>query len=492
MVSASTTAAASPPSRLRPEVPGAAPASQSSGIGSASWLGAILDAIPEAIAVIDDHGVVVLANLAWRRSALEGSAVAGTPAAGAEIGADYLAFCEQSTEPEVRQQVLAGVRAILDGRAPACAHEYPGRGSPTQRWYSLRAQALPPDCGGAVIALLDVTEPKRAEALALELQAHRRTEAALAESEERWKFALEGAGDGVWDWNLQSGNALYSRRWKAMFGFDESEIADVASEWASRVHPDDLPGTMAAVQAHLDGRAPSAVAEFRMRCKDGSWKWTQGRGMLVSRDAQGQPLRLVGTNTDISERKRMEEQLHQFAFYDTLTRLPNRRLLDDRIGQAMAASKRSGRYGALMFLDLDNFKALNDSHGHAVGDLLLIEAAQRLKTCVREVDTVARFAGDEFVLLINDLDADPGASLAQARLIGEKVQLALAEPYRLTVLRAGQADNQVEYACTASVGVTLFLGHHASADDLLRWSDAAMYRAKKARRNSICFADSRV
>ena len=132
--------------------------------------------------------------------------------------------------------------------------------------------------------------------------------------------------------------------------------------------------------------------------------------------------------TDITERKQMEDQVHQLAFYDTLTHLPNRRLLDDRLSQTMAASKRSACYGALMFLDLDNFKPLNDMHGHVVGDLLLIEAADRLEACVREMDTVARFGGDEFVVMISDLDADKSRIDAQARLIAEKIRVALSDP----------------------------------------------------------------
>jgi diguanylate cyclase (GGDEF)-like protein/PAS domain S-box-containing protein len=481
MVSAGTTTTDGPPMRA---VPGDGPAAECDGIGSAACLRAILDSVSQAIAVIDRRGTIVLANRAWRHCALDSSAEAGTPAAGAEIGANFLALCEQSVEPEARQ-VLAGVRAVLAGLAPAHAHEYPGHGAQAQRWFMLHAQPLPSGYGGAVISLLDVTEPKRAEALAKALQAHKRTEAALAESEERWQLALQGAGDGVWDWNLQTGTALYSRRWKEMFGFADSDLLNLASEWADRVHPDDLPGTMATIQAHLDGQTPSAMAEFRMRCKDGSWKWTLGRGTLASRDGEGRPQRLVGTNTDISERKRMEDQLHRLAFYDTLTQLPNRRLLDDRLRLALAASKRSGRHGALMFLDLDNFKALNDVRGHAVGDLLLVEAAQRLTHCVRETDTVARFAGDEFVLMVAELDADRSSSRARAGQIAEKTRLALAEPYRLTISHEGAAQTQLEHRCTVSIGVTLFLGQQASADDILRWADAAMYRAKKAGGNAI-------
>ena len=350
------------------------------------------------------------------------------------------------------------------------------RARPDGRWLEIRG--TPIASGGFVTSYIDITERKQAEK-------------ALAESEERWKFALEGANDGVWDWNYQTGEVLYSKRWKAMFGFTEAEIGNRKSEWLNRVHPDDLTDVVTIIERHLDGKTLPPAVEYRFRCKDGSWKWTLGRGMVVSRNSEGKPLRLVGTNSDISERKQMEEQVRQLAFYDPLTQLPNRRLLNDRLSQAMSASKRSTFYGAVMILDLDNFKPLNDTHGHLVGDLLLIEAATRLNSCLRETDTVARFGGDEFVVMLSDLTPDKVESTSQAAIIAEKIRARLSEPYLLLIKRDGKADDAIEHRCSTSIGVVLFIGNEASQDDVLKWADAAMYQAKDGGRNSIRFYASK-
>jgi diguanylate cyclase (GGDEF)-like protein/PAS domain S-box-containing protein len=190
---------------------------------------------------------------------------------------------------------------------------------------------------------------------------------------------------------------------------------------------------------------------------------------------------------DISERKKSEEQIRNFAFYDDLTCLPNRRMLYDRLAQTMAASKRHGCFAALMVLDLDHFKPLNDKYGHAVGDLLLIEVAHRLRSCVREMDTVARFGGDEFVVMLSELERDQDASTAQAGIIAEKIRTILAEPYLLMVRREGAADVVVEHHCSSSIGVVVFASHEAKQDDIFEWADAAMYQAKAGGRNQIHF-----
>ncbi len=194
---------------------------------------------------------------------------------------------------------------------------------------------------------------------------------------------------------------------------------------------------------------------------------------------------------DITERKQMEQQVRELAFYDPLTQLPNRRLLGDRLSQALADSKRSDCYGALMFLDLDNFKALNDKHGHTVGDLLLVQAAMRMKSCVREVDTVARFGGDEFVVMLGQLDADKPAATAQAASLADKIRAALAEPYLLAVAPSVSEDTLVKHRCTASIGVVVFIEREGSQDDFIRLADTAMYQAKNVGSNLIRFAEDK-
>ena len=322
-------------------------------------------------------------------------------------------------------------------------------------------------------------------------------ETALVDSEFRWKFAIDGSGDGLWDWNVLQGTVFFSTRWKEMLGFTEDEIGNSLSEWSQRIYPDELARVMADVQSHLDGLTPIYLHEYRILCKDGSWKWIHDRGLVVSRDEAGKPLRVIGTHADITEwhqaeaeRNALQEQIRQMAYFDPLTQLPNRRLIDDRLGQALAASKRSGQHGALMFLDLDNFKPLNDTHGHGAGDLLLIEVARRLTDCVRETDSVARLGGDEFVVLLSELNVDYAVSTEQATAVAEKIRTALAMPYQLTVTQSGTADSTVQHHCSASVGVVIFLNHEASPTDLMKWADSAMYQAKDAGRNAIRFYES--
>jgi len=195
-------------------------------------------------------------------------------------------------------------------------------------------------------------------------------------------------------------------------------------------------------------------------------------------DEAGQLLRYIAIAADITSRKKVEDEINSLAFYDPLTDLPNRRLLLDRIRHAMASSTRSEKYGALLFIDLDHFKTLNDTLGHDTGDLLLQQVAQRLTTCVREGDTVARLGGDEFVVMLENLSEDVLAAATQTENAGEKILATLNQPYQLA---------SYKHHSTPSIGVTLFMDHHVTIDELLKRADLAMYQAKATGRNNLRF-----
>ena len=227
--------------------------------------------------------------------------------------------------------------------------------------------------------------------------------------------------------------------------------------------------------------------QVQHRCKDGRLIWGEAMSK-TDRNAQGEIIGYHGITREITERKRLEELVRQLAFHDTLTRLANRRLMLEHLDQAMSASKRSHHHGALLFLDLDNFKSLNDTHGHSVGDLLLIEVAERLKACVREADTVARFGGDEFVVLLCELDTQPAEASEQAIAVAEKIRIRLSDLYVLQAAPSGPATGTIEHQCTASIGVAIFRGRDESQSSVIDRADAAMYQAKKDGRNRIRLA----
>ncbi len=206
-------------------------------------------------------------------------------------------------------------------------------------------------------------------------------------------------------------------------------------------------------------------------------------------DAENQVTNYVGAFSDITSHKLAEERIHNLAFYDHLTGLPNRRLLLDRIEIAKTSAIHNQHFGALMFLDMDNFKVLNDTRGHEIGDRLLIEVARRLQSEVREKDTVARLGGDEFVVVLDELDTDESLAIKDAETVAEKLRVALAEPFRLASNIAADRQSFIEYRCTSSIGITLFRYNEDSIEDMLKRADAAMYQAKAAGRNVIRFFD---
>jgi len=324
---------------------------------------------------------------------------------------------------------------------------------------------------GVFAAARDITERKRVVE-------------ELREQKEFFHLIAENIGDFIAVLDVHGRRIYNSPSYMQFFG---SKHDMRGSDSFAEIHPDDRERVRNAFYDTVKtGRGRQL--EYRMIINDGSVRAMESRGNVI-RDKNGRVTRVVVVSHDITERKHMENQVRQMAFHDALTQLPNRRLLNDRLNLTMAASARSGYYGALMFLDLDNFKPLNDTHGHDVGDLLLIEVAERLKGCVREMDTVARFGGDEFVVMISELSLGKAESLTEAAIIAEKIRRRLAEPYRLTVKRRRKKDETVEHQCTATIGVVLFINHEATPDKILKCADAAMYRAKKTGRNRVSVAD---
>ncbi|MGB7816604.1 MAG: PAS domain S-box protein [Methylotenera sp.] len=632
---------------------------------------------------------------------------------------------ESRIHPEDKVATLANVQDCLDGKTPIFASEYRflcKDGS--YKWVLDR---------GVVVSRSEDGKPLRMIGTSSDISKRKQMEEALKESEYRWKFAIEGSGDGVWDVNVQTQEANYSKHWKEMLGFSEDEVLTTRQEWISRIHPDDRERVLALGQAYLDGVTNSYVVEYRLQCKDGQYKWMLSRGVVVSLDEEGKPLRMIGTQTDITEHKLTEnrlmqmqaalqeshdrfkdlyefapigyltisshglitqlnwrasamlgldrkniihkrftqfidetdkgrwarmflamkelatgeelsfdlkftlhngmtfianlncarmddadeqsmlrvtledismvkkseaelrvaatafeshdglmitdadnkilkvnkafstitgysdeevvgktphmlasgrhdaaffaamweslnktgrwtgeiwnrrksgdvypenltitavkgekgvvtnyvatftdismikaaaDEIQQLAFFDSLTHLPNRRLLMDRLKHALSASARNGRQGAVLFLDLDHFKVLNDSLGHDIGDLLLQQVAERLTTCVREGDTVARLGGDEYVVVLEDLSEQDLEAAAQTETIANKILAALNLPYQL---------DAHEHHITPSIGIAVFKNHSSTIEELLKQADIAMYQAKKAGRNTLRF-----
>lgn len=332
------------------------------------------------------------------------------------------------------------------------------RETPNGRILEIKSKLL--DDGSMVRTFSDVTD-------------YIQTQKALQTNEARWKLALESTGDGVWDLTVPTGEEYLSPGLLRMYGFEESELLPSIEDRDRHTHPDDIERVQRDRQAHLDGLTPTYSNEHRVLCKDGSWKWILSRGMVISRDAQGRPLRMIGTHTDISERKAAEDTIWQQAHFDTLTGLPNRRLLRERLAQELKKSRRDKRQLALLFIDLDRFKEVNDTLGHDRGDLLLAEAARRILSCLREVDTVARMGGDEFMVLVTELQ-----QVADLEVVLRKLLTSLGAAFQLEL-------DQV--FISASIGVTIYPDDALEIEDLLKNADQALYVAKGAGRNRYSF-----
>ena len=373
--------------------------------------------------------------------------------------------------PQDRDDVLISLQQSAADIAP-WVHEYRVKFEDgTERWLLGNSLAQRQADGSTLWHgfITDVTES-------------RQLKDALKESELRYRTVADYTAD--WEyWSMLDGTLRYvSPSCEAISGYTPEEFYADPLLLRQMVHPDDL----ALFDEHVHQLSDQGVAEpidYRIRTKSGEERWIAHVCRPVF-DPEGKALGHRASNRDDTHNKELQEQIRQLAFIDPLTALPNRRLLLDRLEQALAANQRSEGFGALIYLDLDNFKPLNDEHGHGAGDLLLVEVARRLKACVRAVDTVSRIGGDEFVVLLGELAADQGQAADQANKLAQKVRFSLAEPYLLPVSNNAEA---IKHHCSASIGVVLIEPQHKSVEGLLKWADAAMYLAKEEGRNRVNF-----
>ncbi|MDQ3960710.1 MAG: diguanylate cyclase, partial [Pseudomonadota bacterium] len=304
------------------------------------------------------------------------------------------------------------------------------------------------------------------------IEARKRAEASLREAQARLRLALQASNTGLWDWNLKANEVYFSPEWKHQLGYENHEIPNRYEEWEARLHPEDRTRTLNAVRASIKDPASAYEVEFRLRHKDGSYRWILARASLLQ-DPEGHAYRMLGSHTDITERKEAENQLAQLALYDRLTGLANRHWLEEELERALIAARRYEQKIAVMFIDLDRFKNVNDTLGHEAGDCLLKQAAERLRTQVRESDAVARLGGDEFVIVLINI-ARPEDVAQVARKI-------------LKVLSAPVDIGGDEIVLSASIGISLSPEDGSDVKTLLRHADAALYYAKEGGKNDYCF-----
>jgi diguanylate cyclase (GGDEF)-like protein/PAS domain S-box-containing protein len=306
-----------------------------------------------------------------------------------------------------------------------------------------------------------------------DIEDRKRAEEELHIANHRLKLAIEGAGEGVWEWDVKRHKTMYSVLFEELVECRQGELNDNPEDWLALIHPDDLPRAHTAMDDYLQGKTPSYSCEYRLRRKDGGWKWIHSRGVLVEKSPAGEPLRVAGMISDITERKESEERIWSLANFDTLTGLPNRRLFRDRLNQEVMNAHRRQSAIALLFIDLDGFKQVNDLFGHDAGDMLLLQAAQRIRQCVRDTDTVARLGGDEFTIIMSGLH-----HIDHVELVAQKVLDTLNLPFSI----GGESA-----FVSGSIGIALYPDDADTPEELIRKADQAMYAAKSAGKNQFSY-----
>ncbi len=297
----------------------------------------------------------------------------------------------------------------------------------------------------------------------------------LKVSERRLSLALDGTGLGLWDWNIQTGETIHNARWGEMLGYAPGEIPPTPESWEHLLHPDDKEESIRILQSHLAGKTPVYENQYRLRTKNGGWKWILDRGKIVEWDKEGKPMRAAGTHRDITREKEYELKLAHLAHHDPLTGLSNRRNLELRFSNHKARAQRHNRKMALFSMDLDGYKSVNDKFGHKVGDQLLKKLAHRFYKIARIDELVVRLGGDEFGILVpeytkrEDLDT-----------LAKRILKIFSKPIKID-------GEKITVGC--SIGISLFPEHGKTLDKLLTEADKAMFHVKASTKNSYKLAE---
>ncbi len=295
----------------------------------------------------------------------------------------------------------------------------------------------------------------------------------IRQHEEMYRLVAEGANDALWMWDIVTDANTVSERGRQLLGLSEQAI-NTKKKWKNLIHPEDLPHVQAALEEHLSNRNPFYRSEYRVASPEGGYRWILSRGKVLA-DSDGRPVRMAGSYTDITDRKFKEEKIRHMAYYDVLTGLANRELLTETINKALIAARQEGTQGAVLFIDIDNFKLINDTYGHSWGDKLLVNISGKLTDLVYGSGMVARWGGDEIIIFLPS--------------IGNGDEFTAYVDTIMRLLEQPIPVNEHVFYITVSAGVALFPEHGDNIDELLRNADTAMYSAKNSGKRTYIMFD---
>jgi diguanylate cyclase (GGDEF)-like protein/PAS domain S-box-containing protein len=294
----------------------------------------------------------------------------------------------------------------------------------------------------------------------------------LRESEERFRYALDVTSDGVWDWNIKTGEVIFSDKWCRSLGYEPDGVVNNVNFWKAILHLDDIEETMNKLNEHFEGKTETYECENRLMKSSGEFRHNLDRGRVFEWDEHGKPLRMIGTDTDITERKKMEDELKHMATHDHLTGLYDRNVLEQQLNDEIQRASRYNHNLSVFMLDIDHFKTINDNYGHQIGDKILQHFAKELEFSIRNTDYPTRYGGEEFVVIL------PETPLPKAEELAERLRNQIAE-HRFPI------DNDEDINLTISIGIATFPENAQTGQELLEVADSAMYAAKEAGRNQV-------